>query len=191
MNKKDNTCDRRLALRLRRRHYHMAEPVSATLASPGAGHAHAGHHAHRAESEKAADHLREQLARMQAEFENFRKRTRRDEQQKLDLANQELLKQLLPVLDNFDRAIQNPGESVPSLLSGIDMVRKQLADILKQQGLEKVEAVGQSFNPNLHEAVTMEPASDDNPANTVTCVFQEGYTLKGRLIRPAMVKVAQ
>jgi molecular chaperone GrpE len=137
------------------------------------------------------DHLREQLARTQAEFDNYRKRQRREEQQRNELANLQLIDQLLPVLDNYDRALKNPGDNVQSLLSGIEMVHKQFADTLRQVGLEKIEPLGQPFDPNLHEAVSAVPAVEGQSDNTVVEVFQDGYVLNGRLIRPAMVQVTR
>ena len=185
--------NRRLARRLRRRQYRMngqEDPANGTP-RPHEGHSaqHAGH-AQEAQNEPQVEQLKDQLARKQAEFENFRKRQRRDEQQHIELANSKILEALLPVLDNFDRALSNPGDSVQSLLSGLEMVRKQFVDMLAQNGLEKIEALGQTFDPNLHEAVSMEPAGE-HPENQVVGVFQDGYRLKGRLLRPAMVKVAK
>jgi molecular chaperone GrpE len=189
----------RMARRLRRQHY-MAQPASEpalpALPEPpahDAPHVHATHapkHPPVAEFEKTIETLRDQLVRNQAEFDNFRKRQRRDEQQRLELANQGLLEQLLPVLDNFGRALANPGESVEGLLSGLQMIQNQFGEILRQNGLEKIEALGQPFDPNKHEAVSME-VSDSVPDGQVVEVFQDGYALKGRLIRPAMVKVAR
>lgn len=195
----------RLARRLRRQHYLMAqaaEPPAPAQQEPAAAeqqppHAHGAHHAHHApkhapvaEMEKMIETLREQLVRNQAEFDNFRKRQRRDEQQRLELANQGLMEQILPVVDNFGRALANPGDSVQGLLNGLVMVQNQLTEILRQNGLEKIEALGQPFDPNKHEAVSVE-ATDAAPDGQVLEVFQDGYTLKGRLVRPAMVKVAR
>ena len=189
--------DHRLARRLRRQHYRLAEVEKRSAQSPLARAAitsaalGAKHGAPATEAEKMMDHLREQFARTQAEFDNYRKRQRREEQQRTDLAAQRLVEQLLPVLDNFDRALKNPGDNVPSLLSGIEMVHKQFADALRQAGLEKIEALGAPFDPNLHEAVSAIPPAAGQSDNTVIEVFQDGYVLKGRLIRPAMVQVAR
>lgn len=198
-----NGRDRRLLHRLRRNSYlQQTQPeLPAVLGEHPAGEAKAAphphhHHPHKpthpasVELEKTVEHLREQLVRAQAEFDNYRKRQKREEQQRLDLANQRLVEQLLPVLDNFGRAMANPGESVQGLLSGIDMVHKQLLDALKQHGLEAVNPVGQPFDPNQHEAVAVAP-DPDKPDNQVLDVFQEGYLLKGRLVRPAMVRVVK
>lgn len=185
---------RRLALRLKRDHYFAsggqglvdssAPPVRNALGMWQGAPAVAG------EEEEKVERLREQLMRLQAEFDNFRKRQRRDEQQRTEMANQKLIEQLLPVIDNFDRALATPGSSVEALASGIQMVRQQLVDSLAKMGLEKTEALGQTFDPNLHEAVSMAPAGD-YPENQIVEVFQDGYTLHGRLLRPAMVRVAK
>jgi molecular chaperone GrpE len=183
--------NRRLGYRLRREQYQMSE-LEAPLAPLALPEVHAPHHAHphKHEAEKLIETLRDQLLRSQADFDNYRKRTKRDEHQRIDLAAQRLIEQLLPVLDNFNRALANPGDSVESLHTGIEMVHKQFEEILTQQGLTLVEAVGQPFNPKMHEAIGVVDGSGQ-PDNTVVEVFQPGYLLKGRLIRPAMVRVAR
>ena len=179
---------RRLALRLRRRHYRMQ--VTDERFRPADEIGHGGKHRHGVESESQVERLRDQLLRKQAEFENIRKRIQREANQLVEFANRELIEQLLPVLDNFDRAIATPGESLEALLNGIAMVHQQLVDILQKIGLEKIEAMGQPFDPNRHEAVGVENTKDQ-PDNQILDVLQEGYALKGRLVRPAMVRVAR
>jgi molecular chaperone GrpE len=199
-------------LKLRRRHFRAgALEASAEDLAPGAheccgGHGHDapcdghGHHHHAAhagapaalaEAEKTIEKFKEQLLRQQAEFENTRRRLQREQSQQFEFANQKLIEGLLPVLDNFDRALANPGDSVQTLLSGIQMVQKQLADLLAQNGLTKVESLGQIFDPNKHEAVSMTAAAEGQQENEIVNVLQEGYLLKQRLIRPAMVQVAK
>ena len=179
---------RRLGLRLKRDHYRMNK-IEHEIVSPGEAR-RGGAHAHKTETDKIIESMRDQLARSQAEFENFRKRVRRDLQQQIQMANQDLLEQILPVLDNFDRALTTPGDSVDALLNGMRMVQKQLLEILCRSGLEHIEAVGQPFDPNVHEAVGVDP-SGEHPDNHVSAVLQEGYKLKGRLVRPAMVRVSK
>jgi molecular chaperone GrpE len=177
----------RLALRLRRQHrWDRAENHLAL----GERFHEATYELHKAEAVRQFGHLKEQLIRTQAEFDNFRKRIRRDLQQQMDLANKDLIEGLLPVLDNFERALTSPGQSVEGLLGGLQMVQKQLIDILGQAGLERIEALGQPFDPNVHEAVATAQA-EGVPDNHVMDVLQPGYLLKGRLIRPAMVRVAR
>lgn len=188
------TINNRLALRLRRMHR-----TGGDCCCGGHGRARCHHHHHHHHEAEADPHhaeaqhvtqLKEQLLRTQAEFDNFRKRTRREIQQQTEMANQALVEALLPVLDNFERAISAPGETVEALLTGVQMVRKQLVDILEQAGLERVDALGQPFDPNLHEAVATGEAGE-TPDNHVMEVLQPGYLLKGRLVRPAMVRVAR
>jgi molecular chaperone GrpE len=184
----------RLARMLRRQQYrlnHMEHaPASPQQIHHNVYHPHVAGGGGAAEAEKASEKLREQLLRVHAEFDNYRKRQRRDEQTRIEMASQKLVEALLPVLDTLDRALASPGETLEAFLPGIQMVRRQFMDILTQGGLSRVEAVGQPFDPNLHEAVTVGPAGDQAD-NTVLEVFQDGYTLNGRLVRPAMVKVAR
>lgn len=184
--------DRRLKHRLRRDR-HVEGPLEAAAPvetqPPRRPHAEAGHKETKHHQELAA-RLQDQLLRTAAEFENFRKRTRRDMQQTVELANRDLLEKILPVLDNFGRALSNPGSSVEALHDGLQMVDKQLIDVLGTFGLEKIDALGQPFDPNLHEAIATGSA-DEYPDNHVIEVLQDGYTLNGRLLRPAMVRVAR
>ena len=194
MNGRDYSILKRTVRSQRRRHYRdltqrLAEGDPATT---GHGrHVSEAWQRHTGDTEPVTDKLREQIARVQAEFENFRKRTRRDHQQKIETATQGLLKELLPVLDNFDRALSQPGESVEALHNGMEMVHNQLVTILKREGLEKVSALDQTFDPNHHEAVMTAPVGDGQKDNQVIDVLQDGYLLKNRLMRPAMVRVAR
>lgn len=175
-----------------RRDRHFEGPIE--MAAPPETHHHRPHaelgHKELKHHQELAARLQDQLLRSQAEFENFRKRTRRDMQQNIELANRDLLEKILPVLDNFSRALANPGSSVEALHDGLQMVDKQLIDLLAAQGLQKIEALGQPFDPNLHEAIATDH-SDEYPENHVIEVLQDGYTLNGRLLRPAMVRVAR
>ena len=134
-------------------------------------------------AEKADFHLR-----LQAEFDNFRRRTLKEKEELRKTANADLLSDLLPVLDNFDRALIH-AEASP-VLEGIVMVQKQMLDILERGGLAKVGAEGEMFDPNFHEAVMQEPA-DGVESGTILQVFQPGYKYQDKLLRAAMVKVAQ
>jgi molecular chaperone GrpE len=183
----DGQSSHRLALRLRRQQRWGG--TESHLAQGGRFH-DSVHEQHTAEAGRQVSHLKDQLIRTQADFENFRKRTSRDLQQQLELANRRLLSEILPVLDNFDRALSNPGESVDGLLGGLQMVQKQFGDILTQAGLERIEPKGEPFDPNFHEAVAT-GESEELPDNHVLDVLQPGYLLKGRLLRPAMVRVSR
>ncbi|HXG92160.1 MAG TPA: nucleotide exchange factor GrpE [Blastocatellia bacterium] len=140
--------------------------------------------------EKAA--LYDQLLRRQAEFENYRKRVERERGETYQRARAEVLLELLPIVDNFERALSSIERSegdAASLKHGVELIHKQFNDALLKFGLEPVEAVGQSFDPHLHEAVTIEP-SEEHEENTVIEEFQRGYKMGDKLLRPARVKVA-
>jgi molecular chaperone GrpE len=140
--------------------------------------------------EKAA--LYDQLLRRQAEFENYRKRVERERTDERHKARADLLVELLPVLDNFERALaslQTSGADAAGLRHGVELIHRQFKDALTKFGLQPVEALGQTFDPHLHEAVTIE-ATDEHKENTVIEEFERGYKLGDRLLRPAKVKVA-
>lgn len=136
--------------------------------------------------------LYDQLLRRQAEFENYRRRVEREKSETYHRARAEVLLELLPVLDNYERALwsleRNRGDA-EGLRHGIELIHRQFKDALTKFGLEPVEAVGQTFDPNLHEAVTIEP-TQEHEENTVIEEFQRGYKLGDKLLRPAKVKVA-
>jgi len=143
-------------------------------------------------SEKQA--LYEQLLRRQAEFDNFRKRLERDKLESQDRAKADTLKQLLPILDNFERAlkhatVRDDEGNDGGLRTGVELIYKQLVDLVQRQGLEPIKAVGQPFDPHLHEAVTTTP-TDEVTENTVLEELQRGYTYNGKLVRPATVRVS-
>jgi molecular chaperone GrpE len=130
--------------------------------------------------------------RLQADFDNFRRRTRLDQEASQKYRAQKLITDLLPAIDNFERAmkIEADNEQTKTLLQGMDMVYRSLLDALKSEGVEPIEAVGKEFDPHQHQAV-MQGEDDNYGSNVVTDEFQKGYMLKDRVIRPAMVKVNQ
>lgn len=134
--------------------------------------------------------LYDRLLRSQAELDNFRKRTQREKEEFQQFANTELIRSLLPVLDGFERAAQHRDAAVPEqFYKGLDLIYRQLADTLRRAGLEPLDAAGQIFDPELHQAVeTVE--SEDRRDHEVVEELQRGYRLKHRLLRPAIVKVA-
>lgn len=149
------------------------------------------------QTQKEAKSLRERLLRVSAEFENYKKRQGREKQDAIKFANEGVLKELLPVLDNFERAIAgsrgasegDPQKTLDTVVQGVEMVFKQLSDSLKRFGVEGFSAVGERFDPARHEAVaTREDVSVPN--QTVLEEYQRGYMLHGRLVRPAMVIVS-
>ncbi len=130
--------------------------------------------------------------RLQADFDNFRRRTRLDQEAAEKYRAQNVVTDLLSVLDNFERALQieADNEQTKSLLQGMDMVYRGLLEALKKEGLEPIEAVGKEFDPHQHHAVMQGEDGNFGP-NTVIEEFQKGYLLKDRVIRPSMVKVNQ
>ena len=130
--------------------------------------------------------------RLQADFDNFRRRTRLDQEAGEKYRAQKLITDLLPALDNFERAmkVDADNEQTRVLLQGMDMVYRGMMDALKKEGVEPIEAVGKDFDPHLHQAV-MQGEDENFGSNIVTDEFQKGYLLKDRVIRPSMVKVNQ
>ncbi|MEH7334015.1 nucleotide exchange factor GrpE [Neobacillus drentensis] len=130
--------------------------------------------------------------RLQADFDNFRRRTRLDLEASEKYRAQKLITDLLPALDNFERAlkVEADNEQTKSLLQGMDMVFRSLVDALKKEGVEPIEAVGKEFDPHQHQAV-MQGEDENYGSNIVIEEFQKGYLLKDRVIRPSMVKVNQ
>lgn len=144
------------------------------------------------ELEQKIKELEEKLLRNQADLQNYRRRKDEEMMQFVTYANEDLIKELLPVLDNFERAISmdddNPNDEVSKFLKGIRMVYDDLGDTLKRYGLKEVEALDKPLDPNIHQAVMVEHA-DGKEDDIILEVFNKGYQLKEKLIRPAMVKV--
>jgi molecular chaperone GrpE len=134
--------------------------------------------------------LRERLLRLQADFENFKKRIDRERYDHFRYATFALVGRILPVLDNFERAMTaaRPGEANDALIEGIALIHRQLLSELEAEGLRGMDSVGELFDPERHEAVATDPDSP-LPPHTVTRVFQRGYFLHDRVLRPAMVRV--
>ncbi len=132
------------------------------------------------------DQYLDSLRRLKAEFDNSRKRQERERARILESASEKLVQELLPVLDNLDRALESEGY----IREGVRATRDQLADVLANEGLLPVASDGQPFDPNVHEAVMGQP-SEDHEEGTVLQTFQRGYLLNGRAIRPARVVVAK
>lgn len=128
--------------------------------------------------------------RLLADYDNFKRRSQKDRQDAEKFRSQSLLVDLLPVLDNFDRAlsVETKSEESASLLKGVEMVQKSLIEAVKREGLVEIKALGEPFDPNFHQAVMQEKDETAEPG-IVLMELQKGYTLKGRVLRPAMVKV--
>lgn len=138
------------------------------------------------------EEYKERLLRAQADFDNFRRRTQKEKEDLAKYASSVLITELLPVIDNFERALSSGADSadVSSYAKGVEMIFRQLEGVLKAEGLERMEAVGQPFNPEFHQAV-MQVDSDEYEEGIVVEELQKGYQLKDKVIRPAMVKVSK
>ncbi|SFQ99745.1 nucleotide exchange factor GrpE [Desulfoscipio geothermicus] len=130
------------------------------------------------------------LVRLQADFDNYRKRVQKEKEDFFKYASASLCEALLPVLDNFQLALAAREEDPAKVVEGVEMIYRQLQDVLQKEGLTPVAAVGEQFDPVKHEAV-MQEATEEHPENTVIEELRRGYYLKDRVIRPAMVKVAK
>ena len=130
------------------------------------------------------------LVRLQADFDNYRKRTEKERDQARHRGVENLIEQLLPVLDGFDRALAaHDDPAYEDYRKGFELIRKQLWDLVAKQGVLRIESVGKEFDPNVHHAVEHVP-TNDYPDGAVIDEFQPGYTFHHRVLRPAMVRVA-
>jgi molecular chaperone GrpE len=153
-----------------------------------------------AEGEGEAERLRGELAalqdrclRLQAEFENYRKRQQREREEAHRHTKERVLRELLPVVDNLERAIRHAGgEPAPETLQqGVELVHKQVVDVMTRFGVEAMPALGTPFDPHRHEAMARVDTSGDPADGTVVEEYQRGYLLDGRVLRPALVAVAK
>lgn len=135
------------------------------------------------------DSLLDRLARAQAEFENARRRATKEQQDFRDFAMADAIKFLLPVVDNFERALSSKSDAT-DFRTGVELIYKQLRDVLTKLGVQPIEAKGQQFDPHVHEAIEIVETSDAAD-HEVLEEWQRGYKFKDRLLRPAMVKVAK
>lgn len=144
-------------------------------------------------AEAAVADMKQRYMRLQADFANFKKRTAGEKLQISEVVKMEVLQNVLPVVDNFERALQVPQDKLTddlkSFVDGYEMIYKQLMTVLEKEGVVKIDAVGKPFDPNYHQAV-MRVASDEYDNDVVVEVLQEGYLLGDKTLRPAMVKVA-
>ncbi|WP_294157915.1 nucleotide exchange factor GrpE [uncultured Selenomonas sp.] len=136
----------------------------------------------------ALDEKDNKLKRLQADFDNFRRRTNKERVEIGDVVTQELLKSLLPIVDNFDRAMATEQQDGAAFQKGVEMIYTQLGETLKNAGLEKIETEGQKFDPNFHQAV-MRVENPDLEDETIAQELQKGYMARGKVIRPSMVQV--
>lgn len=138
---------------------------------------------------KSAEYL-DGWQRSQAEFSNYRKRVERDNELLRASMKGDIFKRILPAIDDLERALQNRPAEAEGWVNGVELIYRKLASTLEAEGLVRIQAVGQPFDPNFHEAIGQEP-SDEYESGTVIEIVQQGYLLGERVIRPALVKVAE
>lgn len=193
-NSPTSRAERRAGLRLKRRRYHGANHLHNRLPRGGysvpAPQEPVENQTAVAEYEALIEKHREHLMRLQAEFENYRRRTKKEVQTIKETASYDLLQNLLPVLDNFRRALDAPSTEGQGFADGVRMIYSLLRNQMMEAGLEIMEAKGKPFDPKFHDAVEVD-SSGEHEENTVVDVLQDGYLVKGRLVRPALVKVAR
>lgn len=142
------------------------------------------------EKNRLLDESTERLKRLQADFDNFRRRTRQEKEELSNIVAQSIILELLPVLDNFERAIAaGETQDAAGIKSGVELIYRQFAGALEKNGLTPIQAVGEPFNPERHEAV-MKVEDTEKEDGMIIEELQKGYTVRGRVIRPSMVKVA-
>jgi len=164
------------------------EEKNASGGDPQASIATAGGELEKLRAER--NDLFERLARLQAEFDNYRKRAAKENADYRDYAVSDAARSLLPVVDSFTLALKNSAARPEDLRKGVELIFKQLQDVLQKLNIERVPAQGEPFDPRVHEAIEM-VETNDAPDHHVLEELQPGYRIKGRLLRPAMVRVAK
>ena len=140
---------------------------------------------------KEKDALQDRLLRMAAEFDNYRKRVDRDRRDQADAATADAVADLLPIIDDLERALKAPaGGDLEGFRKGIELIRQQMTELLRKRGVKSIDAVGTDFDPRFHQAVAHESSADHREGEVME-EFARGYVLGDRLLRPAMVKVAK
>lgn len=139
--------------------------------------------------QKEFEQLNDRLLRTLAEYDNYRKRSQKEKETAFGDSKADVINKMLPVMDNFERALDNKDASAEDLRKGLEMIYAQLSDFLSKQSVEAFGEKGEQFNPNIHNAV-MHIEDENEEENTIVEVFSKGYKMGDRIIRPAMVKVA-
>jgi molecular chaperone GrpE len=145
-----------------------------------------------ARMQQEVEQANDMMLRLAAELDNYKKRVAKERESLIRYAAQDVLQELIPVLDNFERAIESADKSKDfvSFLEGVKMIYKNMYDVMGRKGLVGIDAVGETFDPNIHEAV-MQVTSEEHPENVVVEELQKGYMLHDRVIRPSMVVVSK
>jgi molecular chaperone GrpE len=144
-----------------------------------------------AQQRRQAEEYLENLQRLQADFNNYRRRASQEKLQAVSRGKEEVLRAMFPILGNLHLALQHAEQDANAVRQGVQMIWQQFESFLRDQGVERVATVGQPFDPAQHEALSTVPATAEAPANTVVSEVNAGYMLEGRLLRPAQVVVAR
>ena len=143
--------------------------------------------------QKTKNELAEQkdsFVRLQAETDNFRKRLSREKDEFSQYANERLFKELIPIFDNLERALEDPSNDTKSLKEGLEMILKQFSSFLEKEKVEQIKAIGKKFDPTVHEVLTSEE-SNEHEENTIISEFVKGYTINNRVLRPSQVVISK
>jgi len=143
--------------------------------------------------QKAKEELAEEkdkFIRLQAETDNFRKRLSREKDEFSQYANERLFKELIPIFDNLERALEDPSNDIKVLNEGLEMILKQFSSFLKKENVELINAIGEQFDPTVHEVLTSEESSE-HEENTIITQFVKGYTINSRVLRPSQVVISK
>ena len=142
------------------------------------------------ETKDALAEQKDKFVRLQAETDNFRKRLSREKDEFSQYANERLFKALIPIFDNFERALEDTSNDTKSLKEGLDMILKQFSSFLEKERVEPIKAIGEKFDPAIHEALTSEE-SEEHAENIIISQFVKGYTINNRVLRPAQVVISK
>lgn len=134
--------------------------------------------------------LRDNLIRLQADFQNYKRRSEREKQGSIDYGIEKIVCQLLPVIDNFERALDAKEDKTDALYEGVEMIYKQMIEVLKNNNIEEINSIDEKFDPNFHHAIGVERV-EGKDSDMVIDILQKGYVLKEKVIRPAMVRVSE
>ena len=143
--------------------------------------------------QKTKDELAEEkdkFVRLQAETDNFRKRLSREKEEFSQYANERLFKELIPIFDNLERALEDPSSDTKSLKEGLEMILKQFSSFLEKEKVEQIKAIGEKFDPTVHEVLTSEESSE-HEENTIISQFVKGYMINNRVLRPSQVVISK
>lgn len=142
------------------------------------------------QAQQEAKEARDEMLRMRAETDNLRKRLQKEKQDSIQFANERLIKQLIPIFENLDRALKAPDTNVDSLKEGVKLTSDQVLALFKKENVEPIKAVGEAFDPSIHEVLS-QMESNDHDENTIIEEFSKGYRMNGRVLLPSRVVTAK